>query len=279
MNSVSKTKRTVSVWGTIGATLLLILYLSPLYLMFSIAMKSKEDFSKNPFGLARRILWSNFVDAAKRMDFLSSGLNSLIVAIGSILLILLLAAMASYALGRRKTPLYSRLYVFFLAGIMIPFQLTMLPLYKLINGMSLMGTHLGVILLYTAGSIPVAIVVLTGFIRTLPKELDEAATIDGASLFSIFWRIILPLVKAPLVTVMIFSIVGIWNDLLTPMLFLGSKQQTLIVSLYKFRGAFYVTDWTMIFAGSIMTMLPLLVTFLFCQKYFIKGMITGAIKG
>lgn len=272
-------KKTSVILGTAGAFALLVIYLSPLYLMFSIAMKSKEEFSRNPFGLTFNIQWHNFVDAAKKMGFLSSGLSSLIIAVTSIFLILLFASLASYALGRRKTPLYSRLYLFFLAGLMIPFQLTMLPLYKLIKSLDLMGTYLGVILLYSASGLPVAVVVLTGFIRTLPRELDEAAMIDGASLFRVFWEIILPLIKAPLVTVLIFSLVGIWNDLLTPMLFLGSRNQTLVVNLYKFRGAFNVTDWTMIFAGSIMTMLPLLVTFLFCQKYFIKGMIAGAIKG
>lgn len=101
----------------------------------------------------------------------------------------------------------------------------------------------------------------------------------AASPMYTFWHIILPLIKAPLVTVMIFSVVGIWNDLLTPLLFLGSKHETLIVKLYNFVGAFYVTDWTMMFAGSIVTLLPLLIVFLVSQRYFIKGMVQGAVKG
>lgn len=268
-----------SILGTSGAWLLLIVYLSPLYLLFCIALKSKEEFAKDNFGLPSKIMWSNLLEAMKEMKYDATLMNSLIIAVGSIALILLFASLASYTLGRRQKKIYSRLYLFFLAGMMIPFQLTMLPLYKLIKSMGLMGNHLGVICLYVAGNLPIAIVILTGFIKTIPRELDEAATIDGASPMYIFWHIILPLIKAPLVTVMIFSVVGIWNDLLTPLLFLGSSHETLVVKLYNFVGAFYVTDWTMMFAGSIVTMLPLLIVFLLCQKHFIKGMVAGAVKG
>jgi raffinose/stachyose/melibiose transport system permease protein len=264
---------------TILTACLLIIYLSPLYLLFTIALKTNEDFSKNNFGLPKHIMWQNLIDAMKDMDYFKSFLSSLVIAVGAIFLILILASMASYALARRSKRIYSFLYIFFLSGMMIPFQLTMLPLYKFINTIHLMGTHLGVILLYVASYLPIAIVILTGFMKTIPRDLDEAAAIDGASPFYIFLHIILPLVKPPLTTVMIFSVVGIWNDLLTPMLFLGSKSPTLIVNLYNFVGAFYRTNWTMVFAGSIVTMLPLLILFLVCQRYFIEGMVAGAVKG
>ena len=268
-----------SMGETVETACLVLIYLSPLYLLFCIALKSKDEFARNNFGWPRKIIWSNLRDAMEQMDYSRALLNSVIIAGCSIALILLFASMASYALGRRKEKIYNNLYMFFLAGMMIPFQLTMLPLYKLINKMRLMGTYWGVVFLYVASYLPVAIVILTGFIKEIPTELDEAAIIDGSSLMYTFWHIIIPLIRAPLVTVLIFSVVGIWNDLLTPLLFLGSKHQTLIVKLYNFIGAFYVTEWTMMFAGSIMTMLPLLVVFLISQKYFIEGMVTGAVKG
>jgi hypothetical protein len=109
--------------------------------------------------------------------------------------------------------------------------------------------------------------------------LDEAALIDGASPFRIFWEIILPLIRAPLVTVLIICLVSFWNDLPTPLLFLGSNHQTLIVGLYNFKSSRYTTDWTMTFAGAIITILPLLIVFLAAQKQFIKGMVSGAVKG
>ena len=268
-----------AVLKTAGMALLLVVYLSPLYLLFSIALKSKEEFARNRFGLPAEIQWGNIAEAMEKMKFFPALCNSLFISVVSILLILLSASLASYTLGRRKGAVYSRLYLFFLAGMMIPFQLTMLPLYKLIHTLGIMRTHWSVICIYTAGFMPIAIVILTGFMKTIPGELDEAALIDGATPAYTFFHIILPLIKAPLTTVMIFCLVGIWNDLLTPLLFLGNSAQTLIVTLYNFVGAFYTTNWTMVFAGSIGAMLPLLVVFLACQKYFIKGMVAGAVKG
>lgn len=274
----SNLKATVNL-KSIGAALLLLIYLSPLYLLFSIALKSKEEFARNRFGIPSKIQWGNISDAMEKMDYFSAMFNSVFISAISILLILLFASLASYALGRRKAKVYSKLYLFFLLGMMIPFQLTMLPLYKLINTLGIMGTHWSVICIYTASFMPIAIVILTGFVKTIPGELDEAALIDGATPAYTFFHIILPLIKAPLTTVMIFSLVSIWNDLLTPLLFLGSSAQTLVVTLYNFVGALYVTDWTMVFSGSIAAMLPLLIVFLICQKQFIKGMVAGAVKG
>ena len=269
----------VSKTGTAASWLLLLVYLSPLYLVFSIALKSKEDFAKNGFAWPKTLVWENLTQAAEKMNVASTTLNSAIVTFVSIALILLFASWASYAIGRRGTRGYRRVYLFFTLGMMIPFQLIMLPLYQIINSLHLMGKYLSVICIYVGTTLPVAIVILTGFISTIPKELDEAALIDGASPMYVFWKIIIPLIKAPLVTVMIICMVQFWNDLLTPMLFLGSKHQTLTVALYNFKGAFYTTDWTMVFSGALIAMLPLLVIFLISQKYFIKGMVTGAVKG
>ena len=268
-----------STLGTIGAWLLLILYLSPMYLVISIALKSKEDFAKNGFALPEKIVWSNLKVAAEKMELAESATTSIIVTVVSIALILLFSAWASYSMSRRRKKFYNGMYIFFLAGMMIPFQLVMLPLYKLINGLGLMGTYASVICIYVGCTIPLAIIIFTGFIKTIPRELDEAAIIDGASPTRIFWSIILPLIRAPLVTVMIMCLVNFWNDLLTPLLFFGSKHETLMVSLYNFKGAHDSTDWTMVFAGSLVAMLPLLIVFLISQKHFIKGMVSGAVKG
>ena len=234
---------------------------------------------KNTFGLPKEVMWENLLSAATKMDFLSSAANSAIITFVSIAFILLFASWAGYSLARRTAKIYKFLYLFFLFGLMIPFPLIMLPLYQTIKKLNLMGHYLSVILIYTGTTMPVAIVILSSAIKSIPRELDEAALIDGASPFKTFWLVVRPLIKAPLITVMIICMVQFWNDLLTPMLFLGSKHKTLIIALYNFKGAFYTTDWTMVFAGSLMAMLPLLVVFLCTQKYFIKGMVTGAVKG
>lgn len=265
--------------GTILAWLTLALYLSPLYILFVVAFKTKEDFAKNGFKFPEKIVWSNLLEAAKDMNVLENGWNSIIITFVSIAFILLFSAFAAYVIGRRRGKFYNRVYTYFLAGMMIPFPLIMLPLYRMMNTLGILGTRLSVICIYVGTTIPLALVILTGFIKTIPRELDEAALIDGATPFRIFWEIILPLIRAPLVTVLIICMVAFWNDLLMPLLFLGSKHETLIVGLYNFKSARYTTDWTMTFAGAIITMLPLLVVFLIAQKQFIKGMVSGAVKG
>ncbi len=265
--------------GTVLMWLLLFLYLSPFYILFIIALKTKEDFARTRFAPTLNLIWGNLPLAAGEMDAFRGMVNTTVITFGSIFILLVLSAMASYSLARRKGKLYKGVYVYFIAGLMIPFQLIMLPLYRLIKGMGLMQTHAAIILIYVGTTIPLAIVILSGFIKTIPIALDEAALIDGATPWYIFLHIIIPLIRAPLVTVMIICMVSFWNDLLTPMLFLGSKSQTLIVSLYNFKGSQYTTDWTMVFSGSIVAISPLLIVFLAAQKSFIKGMVTGAIKG
>lgn len=263
----------IMLWGV------LTIYLFPLYLQITIALKSPDDFAKNNFGLPEKMIFGNIARAAREMEVLKVTGNSLIILVVSLLLILLFSSMAAYSIARRRSKIYKNIYTFFIAGMMIPLQLIMIPLYKVINGLHIMNTFLAVICIYVAINIPFGIVILSGFMKTIPIELDEAAKIDGASMFSIFWRIILPLIKAPIITVMIFSAVSIWNDLLIPLLFLGSEKQTIVMALYNFKGATYTTDWTMVFAGSLIAILPLFIVFLFSQKYFIEGMVAGAVKG
>lgn len=264
---------TIVLWG------LVLVYLFPLYMAVTIAVKSPEEFVNNTYGLPKMPQLGNLIKAAQDMQYFESLKNGLIILAGTLLILVAVSSIAAYALARGTGKVYGRMYTFFLAGMMVPIQLIMIPLYKIINSLQLMNTYQGVILIYTAINIPLAIVILRGFISTIPKELDEAAKIDGAGLFTVYWRVILPLIKAPLTTVVIFVSVTVWNDLLTPLLFLGGDKKTLIIALYNFKGASYTTDWTMIFAGSVLTMIPLVVVFLCTQKYFIKGMIAGAVKG
>ncbi|WP_238727481.1 carbohydrate ABC transporter permease [Diplocloster modestus] len=256
-----------------------LIYLFPVYLQFSTAFKTTDDFARNNFGLPSKLAISNIAEAASKMKAFQVTVNSLILLIGSLLFILLFASMASYALARRKSGFYRKMFIYFMAGMMVPMQLIMIPLYKIVNLFHIMNTYLAPILIYIAVQMPLAVVIITGFMKSIPKELDDAARIDGAGPFQVYARVILPLIKAPMVTVLILASVGIWNDLLTPLLFLGSKRQTIVMALYNFKGATYTTDWTMVFAGSVIAFIPLFVVFLFSQKYFIEGMIAGAVKG
>ncbi len=270
-------KRKIFLTAVLWITVLL--YLFPLYMAVTIAVKSPEEFVQNTYGLPKMLQLDNLLEAAEEMQYFESLRNGIIILGGTLVILIAASSLAAFALARGSGKVYGKLYTFFLAGMMVPVQLIMIPLYKIINSLQLMNTFQGVILIYTAINIPLAIVILRGFIATIPKELDEAAKIDGAGIFTVYFRVILPLIKAPLTTVVIFVSVTVWNDLLTPLLFLGGDKKTLIIALYNFKGASYTTDWTMIFAGSVLTMIPLVVVFLCSQKYFIKGMIAGAVKG
>lgn len=258
---------------------LALLYLYPLYMTVTIALKSPDEFASNTYGIPKIPQLDNLIRAEQEMQYFESLKNGFIILGGTLLLLILVSSVAAFAISRGTHKIYENMYIFFMAGMMVPIQLIMIPLYKIINSLQLMNSYLGVILIYTAINMPIAIIILKGFISTIPKELDEAAKIDGAGVFTVYRKIIIPLIKAPLTTVVIFVSVTVWNDLLTPLLFLGSEKKTLIMSLYNFKGASYTTDWTMIFAGSVLTMIPLVIVFLCSQKYFIKGMIAGAVKG
>lgn len=259
--------------------ILALVYLYPLFMSVSTAIKSPEEFAFNTYGIPKTPQLGNLIKAGQEMGYFGALKNGFIILAGTLLLLLFASSIAAFALSRGTHRIYSKMYIFFLAGMMVPVQLIMIPLYKIINTFHLMNSYLGVILIYTAINMPLAIIILKGFMSTIPKELDEAAKIDGAGIFMVYRKIIIPLIKAPLTTVIIFVSVTVWNDLLTPLLFLGNEKKTLIVSLYNFKGASYTTDWTMIFAGSVLTMIPLIIVFLCSQKYFIKGMIAGAVKG
>ena len=254
-------------------------YLFPIYLEITIALKSQNDFARNLFGLPKVIVFQNLIDVFKKMRIPIVTMNSLFIATTVIIILLLCSSLAAYAIARRNNGLFKGIYIFFMAGMMVPFQLAMIPLYKLIRDLGLMNSYLGVVCIYTAECVPLGIMIFTGFIKSIPRVLDESATIDGCSYFMVYRKIILPFLRLSIIPVIVLNIVFIWNDLLTPLLFLGSKHLTIITALYNFRGATYTTDWTMVFAGSVITMIPLVVIFLFLQRYFIEGMVLGAVKG
>lgn len=179
------------------------------------------------------------------------------------------------ALGKK----YTWLYFFFLAGLMMPFQMRMIPLYKMIVNLKLINKLIGIILVYCGSRAPMSVFFLTGFVKTVPRELEEAAQCDGAGLYRTFFTIVFPLLRGALVTVGILCTFAIWNDYLMPMLFLQSRNKlTITVMLSNFQGM-YASDWSMIFAGVCLIAAPMLVIYLIAQKAIIGGITSGAVKG
>ena len=265
--------------ANIGANVLLWGYaaivLAPLLLVISNALRPTREIFKNPVGLPTSPSLDSFVKAWEEASFNVYFFNSLMITVASVILATAVAALAGYMLGRYKFTGSRFLTAYFLAGLMLPFRLAIVPLFLLLNDMGLVDNRLGLILVYAATGIPFSVFILSAFFRQLPQELSEAARIDGAGEFTIFGRIMLPLVRPALATVIVFQFVPLWNDFFFPLVLLRSTDKwTLPVGMTRFFGEFQA-DWSTLFAGLIITTLPLVIIFLLATKQIIAGLTAG----
>jgi N-acetylglucosamine transport system permease protein len=207
-----------------------------------------------------------------------------VVTTASVVLIVLLGAMAAYALTRFHHPASRAVFWLFLAGLMIPAQLAVVPLFFELRALGLLNSRLGLVLVYTANGLPFAIFILAGFFRALPRALYEAAIIDGCTEFSAFWRVMLPLARPGLVTVAIFQFIGVWKEYFFAFMLVGGDvdggARTLPLGLANLSiTAQFRTDYGMLFAGIMLVTIPILVTYTLLQRHIIKGVAAGALKG
>jgi raffinose/stachyose/melibiose transport system permease protein len=260
--------------GTMAAV-----FLYPVALMILTAFKSTPEIFRNPFGLPESWSLGTFQDVWRRAKFGLYLRNSLLITGASALLLLATAAPAAYALARYSFKLRPVLFLFFLAGIMIPIRLGILPLYLLMRDLGLLDTPLSLILTYTASGMPMSVFLLSVFFRNLPRELEDAARIDGCSEAQTFWRIMLPLVRPGLATVVIVNVVPWWNDFFFPLLFIQSDTwKTIPLGMQIFFGQ-HLINWSLVFSGMVLASLPLLIIYLLMSRQFIAGLTAGAVKG
>jgi raffinose/stachyose/melibiose transport system permease protein len=261
----------------LGVLLWSVITIIPLMIMVLAAVKTPEEQAANPFALPQEIQWETFERAWNDANLTRGMRNSLILSSISIFLLVVFGASAAYPIARRTK--YTPLFYFFLSGIMVPFQLAMLPLYRLMKMLDLINTFAGVIFIYIAVSLPMVIFLYVGFIKGINRELEEAAMVDGASVFRTFWQIIFPLLKPVTSTVIIVNIMALWNDFFMVLLFLPQKEmRTLQLSIFTFVGQ-YNSRLNLVMAAVILSILPMVTVFLILQKHFIKGMAGGAVKG
>lgn len=212
------------------------------------------------------------------MGFSTFFINSIIVTVSSMALVLLFGSMASYAISRYVFKGNTLLYMIFLSGIMLPLKAAIIPLFMIIRKLGLMDNFLSVILIFTAMGIPSTIFILSGFFKAIPVDLEYAARIDGCNDFSIYSKIMMPVIVPGIALVTIYNAVPIWNDFFFPLVFLHNRSlKTLPVGLSTFFGQ-HSTNWTLLFTGLTVAILPMMILYLFMSKYFIKGMTAGAIK-
>jgi raffinose/stachyose/melibiose transport system permease protein len=253
--------------------------LLPVFFLFNSARRETNDFARNPLVLARKPYWDNFKQVWADGSFAIYLKNSLIVTGGSLLLILVCAIGAGFVLGRYNFKGQNLIIGFVLTGMLIPAKLAILPLFIQLKWMHLLNSHLGLILVYTAGALPAAIFIMSGFFRALPADLDNAARIDGASEGQLLRKVLVPLVKPGLAIVAIYSAIPIWNDFFLPLVFLQDPaKKTIMQGLTAFFGE-YQSQWGALFAGLTLAALPLIVLYLLLSEQFIKGLTAGAVKG
>jgi ABC-type glycerol-3-phosphate transport system permease component len=250
------------------------------------SLKADDAIFRDTFALPAmgELRTENYVQAWREARFGEYFLNSVGVTITAVGLIVLLGSMAAYALARFYHPLGSFVFWLFLAGLMLPAQLAVVPLFFELRELGLLNSRLGLILVYTANGLPFAIFILAGFFRSLPRSLYEAAVIDGCGEFSAFWRVQLPLARPGLVTVAIFQFIGVWKEYFYAFMLLGGdvdgNARTLPLGLANLSiTAQYRSNYGMLFAGIVLVTVPILILYLLLQRQIVKGVAAGALKG
>jgi raffinose/stachyose/melibiose transport system permease protein len=262
----------------LGMIAVALLFLFPIYVLFNLSLKSSSEISSGALGLPSSVKFDNYSQAWNGAHMFAALVNSTIITVVSLVALIVVGSTASYYLARKQSRLSYGLYILFLLGIILPFQLALVPLYRLISDAGLLGTYTSMVLFYTGLQAPFTIFLYTGFLRAMPREYGEAALVDGATHWQSFRRITFPLLRPITGTVIILNAVFIWNDFLTPLIYLGgSANETLPVGVYQFVGQ-YVSSWGFIFAAVVLATLPMLVLFLLLQRFVIKGFSSG-LKG
>jgi raffinose/stachyose/melibiose transport system permease protein len=267
----------------IGAHIILIfwsfLVLFPLWVMVINSFKDRLSIYTNPFWLPKKWNFSNYAMILRGGDFLNYFRNSFVVVIISLALVLVIGALAGYAFANWRGRASQVLFMFMIAGMMLPIKIASIRLLEMVRSLGLLNTIASLIPIYVAMGIPIAVFILTEFIREIPAELTEAGVMDGAGRFCIFRTITVPLIRPALATVGIYNLVPFWNDLWFPLIFITDEsQKTLLLGVTRLFGQ-YQTDWSKVLAVLTLSAIPVIAMYLAMSKQFIEGLTAGAVKG
>lgn len=268
------------VWSILLIWSVAVLY--PLIWTLLDALKNNEQFFLNAPWAPPKIplLWSNFSYVWSKYNFSTYFMNSIVVTVGSTLLGMILAAMTAYILARYDFKGNKILFTIYISSMMIPFALALIPLFFLLNDLHLINTWLGLILVYAALNLPFGIFLLVGFYKSLPKEIEEAAIIDGTSHYGTFFRVMLPLSQPGLITVMITNMLNNWNEYFLGVVLTNEPTKyTLPIGLAVMQAEMqYRVEWGPLFAGLLITTLPTLIVYMIFQRQIASGITAGAVK-
>lgn len=249
---------------------------TPIYLVFINSVKTKAEASSMGVQFPEQIQWGNFTTVIEKGKLIGAFGNSLLYAITSTIIGITVAALAAYVLSRNRTRFNRTVYFFLIMGIAMPTNFVTLT--KVMQVTHLINTQLGIILLYASSQIPFSVFLIYAFVESLPRELDEAAIIDGCSPLRLFFSVIYPLLTPVLVTSAVLNFLGIWNEFLMPLYYLNSsKNWPMTLAVYNFFGQFQA-DWSLVSADVVLTILPVIIVYLLAQRFILSGMVAGAVK-
>ncbi|MEC2342999.1 carbohydrate ABC transporter membrane protein 2, CUT1 family (TC 3.A.1.1.-) [Paenibacillus barengoltzii J12] len=260
-------------------SLFAIINIIPLFWMVVNSFKNEQEYALSPFSLPEALHVSNYAEAWKVANMNVYFLNSLFVTFASLVVTVFLGALASYFLSRFQFRLRGFTYGVFLLGMLVPIHATLIPIFLIMQKLHLLDTHLSLILPYTAFHLSLTIIILEGFMRGFPKDLEESGVMDGAGIFRIFWSIILPITRPAMATVIILNFIYNWNEYLFALVLISSSElKTLPLGLANFVGI-ETANLTLQMAALTMALIPIIIFYLLLQKQLVTGMTAGAVKG
>ncbi|MCC3376063.1 carbohydrate ABC transporter permease [Cohnella sp. REN36] len=274
------TRKTGRLLGEIVMILLSLLFLYPLFLAVINSMKSFQEVMTDVIALPKKLTFANYSYVWEFINYPRLFLNNTVITVLGLAGIILVSSIAAYKLSRTKSRSSAIIYFICIMPMLIPFQSIMLTVLKTARYLHLSDSTWGLGLLYWGFGAPLAVFIYHGFVKGIPKELDESAMIDGASGFRLFFSVIFPLLKSVTTTIVIIDVMWIWNDFLLPLLMVNGSPstKTLTLAAYTFVGQ-YTSDWQYAMTAMVMAVLPSIVVFIFLQKYIVKGVVAGAVKG
>lgn len=277
--SLRRENRTRTILLTVMAAVLAVLFLGPFYFVAINSVKNYGDILRNAAALPTSLELENYVIGYRTSRFLRAFVNSLFITSISLVFMVSIGATAAWRMVRRPHRLSKILFSLFVVAMVIPFQSVMIPLMRVVQVFNLLNSRIGLIVIYLGLGMPFTVFLLHGFARSVPLELEESAYIDGASTVRIFISIVLPLLKSMLATVTILQAFWIWNDFLLPLLILfDDRLQTIPIAIFGFFGQ-YTDQWDYALATLVMGIAPIVAFFIFMQRFIIRGVIAGSLKG
>ena len=277
---MAKRRRRNTIILVIVLTVISLIFIYPVFLMFLNSFKPFGEVVSDPIALPKAPTLENYTYVINKIHYLSLFMNNVIITVIGIVGIVVFSSMAAYILDRRRNVYTKIVYTLLITPMLIPFQTIMITLLKAMSVIHLDQSRVGLGIQYWGFGIPMATFIFYNFMKTIPKELDESAKIDGASTFRGFISVIFPLLKPVTFTVIVIDVMWIWNDFLLPLLMVNSsnKTKTLVLASYTFVGQMN-TKWQFAMTAMVLTVLPSIIIFIFLQKYIVEGVVAGAVKG